>query len=60
MNLSEVAKDDLKVVQHQLELSAVEIRYPDDLPFPSIKESERAFEIAQEVKDFILEKLKLS
>jgi len=36
---------------------AVEVRYPDEFYFPTIKEAKEAFKIALKVKDFILIKL---
>ncbi|HEW93020.1 MAG TPA: HEPN domain-containing protein [Thermotogaceae bacterium] len=37
---------------------AVEIRYPDDFYFPDVEEARSAVEIAEEIKDFVLKKLK--
>jgi len=37
---------------------AVEIRYPEEFHFPSIEEAEEAIKIAEQVRKFILEKLK--
>lgn len=37
---------------------AVEIRYPEDIYFPDIKEAEEAIKKAEKVKEFVLKKLK--
>jgi HEPN domain-containing protein len=37
---------------------SVEIRYAEELYFPSIEEAEEAIKIAEQVKDFVLKKLK--
>jgi len=37
---------------------AVGIRYPDDFYFPDVEEARSAVEIAEEIKDFVLKKLK--
>lgn len=39
---------------------AVEIRYPEEFYFPSLQEAEKAIEIAEKVKFFILKKLRNS
>jgi HEPN domain-containing protein len=39
---------------------AVEIRYPDELYFPSLEEAKEAIKIAEEVKSFVIEKLNKS
>ncbi|MGQ9638813.1 MAG: HEPN domain-containing protein [Thermodesulfobacteriota bacterium] len=42
-----------------LTVYAVEIRYSDEIYFPSKEEAEKAIEIAEKVKEFVLEKLKI-
>ena len=37
---------------------AVEVRYPEDFYFPDIEETKEAVNIAEEVKSFVLKKLK--
>ena len=37
---------------------AVGIRYPNDFYFPDVEEARSAVEIAEEIKDFVLKKLK--
>jgi len=37
---------------------ATEIRYPEDFYFPSIEEAKEAIEIAEAVKNFVMDKLK--
>ncbi len=39
---------------------AVEIRYPDDMYFPTFEEAEEARKLADKAKEFIIEKLKES
>ncbi len=36
---------------------AVEVRYPDEFYIPSIKEARESYEIASEVKEFVLNKI---
>ena len=40
-----------------LTMYAVETRYPERFLIPSVEEARRSFEIAQDVKEFVLEKL---
>jgi len=40
-----------------LTMYAVEARYPERFLIPSVEEARRSFEIAQDVKEFVLEKL---
>jgi len=40
-----------------LTMYAVETRYPERFLIPSVEEARRSFEIAQNVKEFVLEKL---
>jgi len=37
---------------------AIEFRYPGDVLFPSLQETNEAIEIAEKIKSFVLEKLK--
>jgi len=46
-----------EIILNDLSFYAVEIRYPDDFYMPSVKEAKQAFNIANEVKDFVLKKL---
>jgi HEPN domain-containing protein len=39
---------------------AIEIRYPDDFYIPSVEEANRCFDIASNVKEFILKKLNIT
>jgi HEPN domain-containing protein len=41
----------------KLTLYAVDIRYPDDLAFPAIKEAEQAIALADEIRKFVMGKL---
>lgn len=43
---------------HELTDFAIEVRYPDELYFPSIEETKEAIDIAEKVKEFVLKKLK--
>lgn len=43
---------------HELTDFAIEVRYPDELYFPSIEETKEAIDIAEKVKEFVLIKLK--
>ena len=45
---------------HTLTDYAVEARYPDDFYMPSAEETERAIEIADAVKQFVLKKFKVT
>jgi len=45
---------------HELIKYGVEVRYPDEFYLPSMEEAERAAEIAEKVKNFVLSKLKES
>jgi len=45
---------------HTLTDYAVEARYPDDFYMPSAEETERAVEITDTVKQFILKKIKFT
>jgi len=36
---------------------AVEVRYPDEFYFPPVEEAEQAVKLAEEVKNFVIEKL---
>ncbi len=38
---------------------AVEIRYPEQTYFPSLSETKTAFQIANEIRDFVLSKMQL-
>jgi|GEM_PF-3015287 len=50
----------LKMDAHTLTDYAVEARYPDDFYMPSAEETERAVEITDTVKQFILKKIKFT
>ncbi len=39
---------------------AVEVRYPDEFYIPTIEETKQSFDIALEVRDFVLKKLEVS
>lgn len=38
---------------------AVEVRYPDDLPAPFTEESNKAYELAKQVREFVMKRLKI-
>lgn len=42
----------------KLTLYAVDIRYPDDFYTPTYEEAKEAIEIAEAVKNFVIDKLK--
>ena len=42
----------------KLTFYAVEIRYPDEFYFPSVEEAENAIKLVEEVKNFVVKKLK--
>ena len=39
---------------------AVQVRYPDDFFIPSVNEAKRCLKLAENIKDFVLQKLKIS
>jgi HEPN domain-containing protein len=47
-------------VAKQLSQYAVEIRYPDEFYIPTIKETKECFQTATKIKDFILQKLRVT
>jgi HEPN domain-containing protein len=49
----------IEINAHELTDYSIEARYPDDFYFPSIEESNSAIEIAEKVKDFILNRVKV-
>jgi HEPN domain-containing protein len=50
-------KDDIYEIAESLDSYAVEVRYPDDWFEPSKEDAEKAFEMAIEIKKFVLGKL---
>ena len=55
---SKYDKEFHKINVGNLSFYAVEIRYPDDFYIPTIKEAKESIEIAKQVKNFVLRKIK--
>ncbi len=53
----EKVSDDLYDLIEKLEDYAVEIRYPDEAVEPTIEEAKESFEIAKQIKEFVLNKI---
>ncbi len=47
-----------EIKSYELNKYAIEVRYPDDIHFPTLKEASQARDIAIKSKEFIIEKLK--
>lgn len=54
---SQIDKSFSKLNVGNLSDYAIEVRYPDNFYIPTLEEARRSFEIAQNVKEFVLEKL---
>jgi len=57
INEKEKVGDELYEKLEKLEDYAVEVRYPDEMAEPTFEEATESYEIAEQVKGFILQKI---